>query len=281
MKCSTEPWIPITDDFMFNRVMRRETICRGLLQVILPEIAVGRIHYLETQKSMEALEARGIRMDVYARDERRVYNVELQRANREDLVKRSRYYQGHIDRGLLDKGEDYGKLRESYVIFICTFDAFGDGECIYHFENLSLKNPGRPLEDGAHKIFINTKGRRKGVAPALRAVLDYFEGKVSGETTDLVAQMRLEVKAANEDSKWRRTMMTFEMKLRDERRQGWKAGLEEGKLQGIEKGRREEKVSTARQMLKLGCDVHFIAEATGISPEKIETLTQKTDSGTQ
>lgn len=64
-----------------------------------------------------------------------------------------------IDLNLIDKGADYEELNKSFVIFICTFDMFKEGRCIYTFENRCAQNPRLTLGDGAVKVFVSTKGR--------------------------------------------------------------------------------------------------------------------------
>ena len=53
-------------------------------------------------------------------------------------------------------------------------------------------------------------------------------------------------------------------------RKGFKAGVEQGTAEGVEKG--IEKV--AKSMLSLGIPVEQFGIATGLSPERIETLRQ-------
>ena len=62
---------------------------------------------------------RSIRMDVYAMDEENVvYNTKMQQKRRNDLAKRSRYYQSMIDAALLEPGiPDYNLLNTSCVIY--------------------------------------------------------------------------------------------------------------------------------------------------------------------
>ncbi len=73
-------------------------------------------------------EYKGIRLDVYIKDDKnRHFNVEMQVANTE-IFKRSRYYHSQIDMELLSTGIDYEQLPESYVIFICDFDPIGLGK---------------------------------------------------------------------------------------------------------------------------------------------------------
>ena len=51
----------------------------------------------------------------------------MQTTKKDNLPKRMRYYQGMIDLNILEKGESYKALKKSFVIFICTFDLFGQG----------------------------------------------------------------------------------------------------------------------------------------------------------
>ena len=63
-----------------------------------------------------------------------VFNLEMQTTTYKELPKRSRYYQGIIDLNMIEKGESYDILKESYVIFICTFDFFEKGRSVYEFD---------------------------------------------------------------------------------------------------------------------------------------------------
>ena len=54
------------------------------------------------------------------------YDIEMQNTRKYNLRKRTRYYQGMIDLNILSKGSNYNALKETYIIFICTFDEFGE-----------------------------------------------------------------------------------------------------------------------------------------------------------
>ena len=71
----------------------------------------------------------------------------MQASNPRNLPKRSRYYQGMIDLNLLQKGEDYNRLKKSYVIFICTEDIFQKKRAIYTFENLCIQALGISIQE--------------------------------------------------------------------------------------------------------------------------------------
>ena len=65
----------------------------------------------------------GVRFDVFARDSKgREYDIEIQRADRGAEPKRARYNSALMDANALKTGEDVGKLRDTYVIFITEND---------------------------------------------------------------------------------------------------------------------------------------------------------------
>ena len=117
--------IGISNDFLFGRVMQNPKLCKKLLETIL-EIEIERIEYPEGQKAINLeKDAKSVRLDIFVRDEKKsVYDIEMQACTSAELPKRSRYYTAMLDLDMLDKGVSYKVLKHSFVIFICTFDAF-------------------------------------------------------------------------------------------------------------------------------------------------------------
>lgn len=117
--------LTIVNDFLFCKVMQDEALCKELLEIILG-VEIEKIVYNEDQKVFrETIDGKGIRLDVYVKDEKHtIYDLEMQTTDTKELPKRTRYYHSSIDRGHLESGEQYSKLKDSYVIFICTFDLF-------------------------------------------------------------------------------------------------------------------------------------------------------------
>ena len=118
--------LTFTDDFMFCKVMTTNPeLCHELLELILGK-KVGAFTRLDQQKPIEmTADGKGIRFDVYSEDDSGiVYDCEMQTSKKDNLPKRTRYYQGMIDLNLLERGADYKELKKSYVIFICPFDQF-------------------------------------------------------------------------------------------------------------------------------------------------------------
>ena len=145
-----------TDDYLFCRIlMENEDLCIELAEMITGR-TIKSILRTETQKSVQlSYDGKGIRFDVYFEDEENVvYDIEMQAVKKYDLSKRSRYYQGMVDLNVLSKGDGYDTLKDSYIIFICTFDEFGSGRHVYSFENLCIEDPQIRLRDGSHKVFL-------------------------------------------------------------------------------------------------------------------------------
>lgn len=167
--------LTIVDDFMFGKVMRNPKHCKKLLEIIL-DVKIRKITFIDDQQAVNPdYRARGIRIDVYVEDAANtVYTVEMQTRNTGELSMRSRYYQAVVDINMIEKGLDYELLKKSYVVFICTFDLFGKGRHIYHFENLCREDPAVCLEDGTEKIFLNTKGVLDDVDEELRSLFGLF-----------------------------------------------------------------------------------------------------------
>ena len=240
MKYTTD-WeeIGLSNDFIFGKVMSDPELCKELLERILPGIEIDHIEYPELQKPIkEDVDARSVRLDVYVKDGKNtVYDIEMQKVDTRELPKRSRYYQGMMDLQLIDSGQPYKKLNQSYVIFICLEDVFGKNRHIYTFENICREDPGIKLRDGAIKNFLNAKGNLNDVSSELRAFLDYLGGKKSED--EYVQKLERAVKEAKRNRKWRHEYMTLLMRDQENQEIGEERGRREGRLEGMREGRLE------------------------------------------
>ncbi len=68
------------------------------------------------------------------------------------LGKRARYYHSQIDMDLLAAGKEYLELPDSYVIFVCDFDPFGQEKYRYTFRHECREDSNAQLEDGVETI---------------------------------------------------------------------------------------------------------------------------------
>lgn len=224
--------LTIKDNFMFGAVMLQENNCTGLLRLVLG-IDIDHVE-ISTEKSLiYHPEYRGVRLDVYARDDNNsIYNVEMQ-IQPTDIEKRSRYYHSHMDMELLGSGIDYDNLPNSFVIFICDYDPLGYGKYIYTVKNTCLELPGHPYEDGSYSIFLSTRGTNTADVPGeLVTLMQYIGSDLTESEQDYndpyVAQLQQSVHTIKHDRRMEERYMTLEMMLRQERKDGFNDGFNNG-----------------------------------------------------
>ena len=270
MKMKKYEELELRDDFMFSRIMSNPKFVKPLLETILG-VKIRKIVYPQTQKTIDlSLQAKGIRLDVYVEDDQNtVFNLEMQTSDGANLPKRMRYYQGMIDLNILDKGQDYTTLKKSYVIFICTFDPFGEGRHIYTFCNTCQENTALTLDDDAVKIILSTKGTMDDVSPEMKRILDYIDGK--GASDKFTEELEEAVCSARQNERWRLDYMTLEY----EYRQRYLEGKEEGREEGRAEGRAEGRERTIQKLHERGESIASIADIVGLNEEEVKRVISK------
>ena len=175
----------LIDRFLFAEIMDNPESVQDALSIILGQ-DIRLIPPPQTEKEHRVSPlSKSIRMDVFSMSEEGiVYDMEAQNTYKGDLRKRSRYYQSLMDSSLLEPGTDnYNMLKDSYIIVITNYDIFGLGKYCYTFSPICHEAPELSLEDGAIRIFLNTRGKNEDeVSPELVEFLHYMEN-----TTDKAA----------------------------------------------------------------------------------------------
>ncbi|MCR4578853.1 MAG: Rpn family recombination-promoting nuclease/putative transposase, partial [Treponema sp.] len=95
----SKPWNELTfaDNFIFCKVMLDEELCKKFIEILLG-IKVAKIEYLNTENQIENYyDSHGVRLDVYVKDSDRIFDIEIQTGDYDDLLLRARYYQGASD----------------------------------------------------------------------------------------------------------------------------------------------------------------------------------------
>jgi predicted transposase/invertase (TIGR01784 family) len=97
----------IANNFIFYKVMRHNPdVCKELLEILL-EIEIDRLEMRGEEVIETDFGSKGIRLDIYAKNEKDAYNIELQSTDTKELPERARYYQGTIDVDCLKSGQTY------------------------------------------------------------------------------------------------------------------------------------------------------------------------------
>lgn len=224
--------LTIKDNFMFGAVMSIEENCIAFLEMVLG-FPIEKVVVSKERSMIYHPEYRGVRLDIYARDEKHThYNVEMQARRQADLGKRSRYYHSQIDVECLEKGLPYEELPNTFVIFICDFDPFGCGLYYYSFQNECQEDTRAKLCDGNKTIFLSTKGKNKEQIPqSLVKFLKFVEADLAESEEDfddeLVRQFQTSIRKIKTSREMGERYMLFEELLKEERQEGLAQGRQE------------------------------------------------------
>lgn len=139
--------------------------------------------------------------------------------------------------------EEYAELPDSYVIFICDFDPFGERKYRYTFQMQCKESNQTPLEDGRRIVFLSTCGEN--------------EDEISKELLAFLKFVKADLKESREMEE---RFMTLEEMLKDER----KGGLKEGTVKAQKR--------IVSKMLSKGLSDEEIMELCDISLEELENL---------
>lgn len=148
----------IMDDTMFEAMCQSPDFVEELLQVVLNEPRL-RINpdTLVAQKSIKNLRGRSIRMDAYVEGENdRVFNIEVQKADDCNHVKRVRYNASLITAYKSEPGDSFDDVQTLCMIYLSKKDIFGKGRAVYHVQNTILETKDL-VDNGLVEIYINAE----------------------------------------------------------------------------------------------------------------------------
>ncbi len=248
------------DDFMFCKILQEnEDLCKELTELVIGR-KIGTIVRSEKQKAIEiTADGHGVRFDVFFEDdEKKVYDIEMQRSDTLDLPLRSRYYQGMIDLDYLEKGREYKELPDSYIIFLCTFDLFKLGYHKYSFVPCCREVDDLKLDDGTERVFICAGGDKDDVSEDVKDLIDYLIGKAAN--SNLTSRIDMKVKEAIEKRLWRKEYMTY------------KEMMDQEFSRGLEQGTDKHLIALICKKLVKGKSIEVISEEVEEPEDKVKAI---------
>ena len=183
--------LDLLDDFLFNAMLTYPDTGEAFIRKLLETLFDRKFPHLKIhpQKTFIGLNTglRGARLDVYIEEDGSVqihdeaiptvYDVEPDHnkdaAQIKAFPKRARFYHAAIERVALKSGENFGKLKKVYVIFICDYD--GCDRVLYTIKNKCLEEPELPYNDDAETWVLYTRGKKGNISKNLRQLLSYME----------------------------------------------------------------------------------------------------------
>lgn len=286
--------LPITDDYIFKRVFAfegNESALKDLLEAILKKdiktVTIKNPEIIPYEKD----EKRGL-LDIKAEtDDGTILDIEMQMEDEKNTDERGTQYLGKMITEQLKKGDKYKKLKKSIVIFITNYNFLKRNS--YHsvgkmkFEE-TLKEEyvdmGYEKEEQIASKYIEfhyielPKYKRK--EPSKFTKLDQWMCifTQNEEGIEMAEKENKEIKRAidtldfiSEDPKERErhnSIVMAEYNRLTSEHNFFEAGVEEG----IEKGKKEGVLKTAKAMLKRNMPIETIMEITELTKEEIEKL---------
>ena len=245
--------------FLFDEVMEDRESYQATVSILLGE-DIQLLDEPETEKELRVSpELREIRLDVVSMDKGgKLYYTEMQQKNTKNLRRRSRYYQAQLDVSLLAPGsKDFNLLSDSCLILVSPFDIFERGLYRYTFENICKECPDLKLEDGASRVFINTKGKNK--CSFSQEFLDFMEYITN--TTDEAAERTKSQKIKRIHEQVKRIKLSEKMGVKYMQLWEEKAYIrEEGYEEGYEEGDKKRLIHTICKKLRKGKALEQIAD---------------------
>ena len=143
------------DDAFFEVLARNKGVCEEILRTILEDDNLV-VNDVITQESERNLFGRSLRLDALCTlSNGTKCNIEVQRANNDDHLRRVRFNASNITIKYSASGEKFEDVIELYIVYISEFDFLGGGKTIYHVEKI-LRETGEQIDDGLHEIYVNT-----------------------------------------------------------------------------------------------------------------------------
>lgn len=243
----------LIDDDFFTKCFEGDTECVKLvLQIVLDKSDLNVVD-VRTQVFVENLLNRSVRLDVLATDSTgQKYNIEIQRADKGAGRRRARYNSSMMDANLLNKGEGFDALPETFVIFITENDVIGKGQAVYPVERCFV-GTGEKFEDGSHILYVN--GAYRDESPIGKLMHDFSCSDPSDMHYRVLADRARFFKESKEGIA---TMSKI---------------IEDMRLQSYREGQEENKKETALRMLEVGkYSLDEISAISGLSLDEVKEL---------
>ena len=145
--------LTLFDDDLMSRVFDKNIEATELILRIILERDIKVIH-VDGQDELKNHEVggRNITLDVHALEENgEEIDIEVQGNAAGANVKRARYHSSMLDSRMLREGQDFKKIKNSYVIFVYRHDKYKKGLPLYHIDRY-VKETGELFDDGSHII---------------------------------------------------------------------------------------------------------------------------------
>jgi len=280
-------FIDPSTDWGFKRIFGEKELLMSFLNSLLEgERVITDLSYLNTERLLRHEDDRKVIYDLYCETSTGEHIiVEMQKRRQEHFKDRALYYSACsiADQGV--QGEWNYELTPVYGVFFLDFE-LENGISDYYCKDVSLveKYTGKVFSQKLRHIYIELPRFLKSASECdsffecwiynlanmkqMKEITFKDRSAIFGRLEEIASRANL--------SKEERAQYEYEWKVYNDYFNtldyAEKKGREEGIAEGLEKGRKEEKLENARNLKQLGVSTEIIMQATGLSSEEIEGL---------
>lgn len=253
--------LTMMSDILARNVLKDRECCEYILRIIMNDSMLTVLDN-QVQVDYKNLHGRSAVLDCVAKSgDGRLFNVEIQQENEGAIPKRARYHLGLMDMNVLNPGEFFDKLPETYIIFVTQDDTLGYKLPIAHVDRI-IKENGAEFGDEAHIIYVDSS---KHEDTELGRLMHDFHCKAASDMQDgALAKRIFELKESEKGVEY----MCKEME--EIRSEGIAVGLEVGRVEGRMEGKVEAQREMAKRLLDLGMPVEQVAQVAKVSVQLIQ-----------
>ena len=257
----------IMNDIFMRNVLKELSCTEYILQVIMNKKELKVIDQT-LQKDYKNLQGRSAILDCVAKDaENNFFNVEIQGENDGASPKRARYHCGLLDMNLLNPGNPFDSLPETYVIFITKNDVLGYNRPISHIQR-RIKETEDIFQDGQHILYVNSK---KQDDTKLGRLMHDLHCKEADEMYSNILATRVHQLKETEEG-----VNQMCQELEEIYNEGEQFGFLRGEQSGVQKGELKKARETTLALLEMGMSAEQIAKAVNLSIETIQNWISET-----
>ena len=143
------------DDVLFEVLADDVAFCEEMLRTILEDKTLV-VEDVIVQSSQRNLYGRSVRLDALCTmGDGTKCNVEVQRADDDDHLRRARYNASVITAKCTEPGEKFKDVPTVKVIYISEHDFLRGNKTIYHIDQV-IRETGNTIDDGYSLVLVNT-----------------------------------------------------------------------------------------------------------------------------
>ena len=272
------------DDLMFRKMAEHKEFCEEILRVILGDNELIVTDNMQ-QFDLKNLQGRSVVLDAKCiTGDGRYINIEVQKANDDNHLKRVRYNASVLTANVTETGKQFEFVPDICIIFISAFDLFKGNLPLYHVVK-TVKETGQVIEDGLTEVYVNAAVDDGSKLAKLMKVFtnnDVYDEADFPVTSEIKARFKKDeggtVKMDATLQKWMQESEEIGEKRGEKRgrEEGIMLGKEEGmmlgKEEGIMLGKEEGAKIIAKTMIEEGLPTELIMRYTGLSEDVVVAL---------